>query len=85
MLKEECDALSNTGLKCFKKNHLSQEGVYYEHAGGHFFSTEKAWKILDEDHIDATAFLSGQPVRSHKPEECDGTDFCSWRIKGKDY
>ena len=77
--EDECLAVNEDGLVCKKKLYHAQNGEWWDHAGGHMFASDKTWKTLTEDHVDATALLSGLPASSHSPEDCTYDGFCAWR------
>ena len=80
MSKEnECLVVSDNGLACKKNLHHASNGEWWEHAGGHIFASEKTWDIINEEHVDATALLSGATANHHAAEDCTYDGFCAWR------
>lgn len=62
----ECDAVSESGLPCQKK--INPNLGF--HGGGHMFASSEIWNIITNEHVNATALLSGLPASHHKAESC---------------
>jgi hypothetical protein len=77
--ESKCPAVDDTGLSCQKRLYLAQNGEYWDHAGGHIYARPETMEALGTMHYDAGAFLAGEQVVMHKPEDCTYTGFCSWR------
>lgn len=77
-----CGSVSpDSGLTCQKTLYKASNGEYWDHPGGHFYSTPEIMSKLSSEHYDATSLLAGEPVAFHKPEECDYTGACAWRTR----
>ncbi len=78
--KDECPAISDQGISCIRKLYFSENSQeWWDHPGGHIFMTKATQNVLSEEHVDATALLSGLPASHHLPEDCTYEGFCAWR------
>jgi hypothetical protein len=77
--ENQCPSTSDN-LTCSKPLYHATNGEYWDHAGGHIFTTPEINEALNTMHYDAGALLSGQPVEMlHKAEDCDYQGVCAWR------
>ncbi len=73
-----CPAVTEEGTPCQRRCHVDSAGIVdVDHAGGHFYATDSVWAAMNNNHIDATALLSGVPASVHSPAECPGWPACA--------
>lgn len=75
----DCTQVNDNGLRCIRKLYKATNGEFWDHPGGHMFASPEAKNIILNEHVDATAFWAGTPMKHHSPEECDGEGYCAWR------
>lgn len=71
-----CPAASEQNIPCQKSLYQASDGTIMDHAGGHMYATDETWALLNGNHYDAAALMSGQWASSHTPEECPGEPEC---------
>lgn len=74
-----CPKVDETsGHPCQKPLIRLSDGTH-DHAGGHWFASDRTQRLLDEGHYDAGALLRGEPVSAHLPANCPGPPACLGR------
>lgn len=75
-MNEHCDAITEDGLHCQKKNYQLPNGEYIDHAGGHIYASPILLDKLSTHHYDASKLLAGELFEMHHPDDCPQNDTC---------